>query len=528
MKQPTFLFSSLDPLPDLFFSGYCFIGTDFIYGGGGAKLFTEATARTIDAGEDGCYVIIKKTAGGHIIGADFKGYKKLFLYQSGSEWAVSNSFVRLVSFLRDRRQPVSIDHAQLASWFVKGAFGEQLCSFATAVREIRVVPSCCYLRITPSGYCLDEFPRLPRIPYAEALSTFLSVWIGRLKCLLLDPAITVFSHLTGGRDTRVVLALFLAVAHQLGDGAPRVRYVSLDGRRNIDDLSVAKALSCHFGLSLNERISVERVQLDAKESYEAWRDLCLGVYAPIYFPTSGPSPIIVTFGGGGGEAHRPFYPRIPPWAFLEELRKYLPVEHGLAWKDEVLSAIRFLKQRAEAKVHPMILHYREFRDRCHVGRGAQYTVELLPLGSKLLYASSNAYQGSAEDNQILFDVMQNLAPGLADMPYDKDAKLPSEQHRARHMVVDLFVPEPGRVFRSSPQTRRTVVAASSKNQFLLLKETLDKTLRESARPEFGKQYTDAAKRTLDLALETGRFTHAVDAAPIHHLLLANVVSAACR
>src|SRR6476619_1917573 len=114
MKQPTFLFSSLDPLPDLFFSGYCFIGTDFIYGGGGAKLF---------------------------------------LYQSGSEWTVSNSFVRLVSFLRDRRQPVSIDHAQLASWFVKGAFGEQLCSFATAVREIRVVPSCCYLRITPSGYC---------------------------------------------------------------------------------------------------------------------------------------------------------------------------------------------------------------------------------------------------------------------------------------------------------------------------------------------------------------------------------------
>jgi len=139
------------------------------------------------------------------------------------------------------------------------------------------------------------------MPYAEALATFLSVWIGRLKGLLLDPAITVFSHLTGGRDTRAVLALFLAVARQLGDGAPRVRYQSAVGSH--DDLSVAKALSCHFDLSLNEWVSVERVQLDAKESYEAWREL--------------------------------------------------------------------------------------------------------------LYASSNAYQGSAEDNQILFDVMQNLAPGLA-------------------------------------------------------------------------------------------------------------------
>lgn len=529
MNQPTFLFSSFDLLPDQFFSGYCFIGTDFIYGGGGAELFTEATARMINPGEDGCYVIVRKSAGGHIIGADFKGYKKLFLYQSGAEWAVSNSFVRLISFLRDRGQSTSIDDAQLAAWFVKGPFGEQLSSFGTAVTEIRVVPSSCCLRITPSGCRLDELPRGRSIPYAEALHTFLSVWTGRLKGLLLDPAITVVSHLTGGRDSRAVLALFLAIARQLGDGAPRVRYVSLGGSRNIDDLSVAKALSCHFGLSLNERISVERVQLDAKESYEAWRDLCIGVYAPIYFPTYGPSPFIVTFGGGGGESHRPFYPLIAPSAFLEKRRKYFPVEHRyLAWKNEVLSAIRFLEQRAEAKVHPMILHYREFRDRFHVGRGTQYTVELLPLGSKLLHACSDAYQGSAEDSQILFDIMQNLAPGLADMSYDKDSKLPSEQHRARLIVVDFVMPEPGRVFRSSPHTQRTVAAASSKNQFLLLKETLDKTLRESARADFGQQYIDTAKRALDLALETGRFTHAVDATPIHHLLLAKVVSAACR
>jgi hypothetical protein len=308
-----------------------------------------------------------------------------------------------------------------------------------------------------------------------------------------------------------------------------VSYVSLGGSRNIDDLSVAKALSRQFGLSLNQRISVERVLLDAKVSYEAWRDLCIGVYAPVYFPIHGPSPIIVRFSGGGGESHRPFYSLIPPSEFIEAQRKYFPVEHGyLAWRDEVLAAIQFLVQRAEAKVHPMILHYREFRDRCHVGRGAQYNGEVLPLSSKLLHACSDAYRGSAEDNQILFDVMQNLAPGLADMPYDKDTKLPSERHRARLMVVDSIVPEPGRVFRSSPQTQRTMIKASSKNQFLLLKEALDKTLRESAQPDFGQQYIDTAKRTLDLALETGRFTHAVDAAPIHHLLLANVVSAACR
>lgn len=528
MNQPTFLFSSFDPLPDQLFSGYCFIGTDFIYGGGGAELFTASTARMIDPGEDGCYVIVRKAPDGHIIGADFKGYKKLFLYRSGAEWAVSNSFIRLVSFLRDKGQSISIDDAQLAAWFVKGAFGEQLSSFATAVTEIRVVPSSCCLRITPSGCRLEDLPRGRSLPYAEALHTFLSVWIGRLKGLLLDPAITVFSHLTGGRDSRAVLALFLAIARQLGEGAPRVRYVSLGGSRDIDDLSVATALSRHFGLSLNESIGVERVQLDAKESYEAWRDLCIGVYAPIYFPTSGPSPITVTFGGGGGESHRPFYPLIAPSAFLEKRRKYFPVEHRyLAWKDEVLSAIRFLDQRAEAKTHPMILHYREFRDRFHVGRGAQYSVELLPLGSKLLHACSDAYQGSAEDGQVLFDVMQNLAPGLADMPYDNDIKLPSEQHRTRLISVDFDMPPPGRVFRSS-RTQRTGAAASSKNQFLLLKESLDEALRESARLDFGEEYIHTAKRALDVALETGRFTHAADASPIHHLLLAEVVSAACR
>lgn len=526
MQQPTFLYSNFDPLPDHFFSGYCFIGSDFIYGDEGAKRFTEATASTIDPGEDGCYIIIRKTKGGHIIGADFKGYKKLFVYQNGSVWAVSNSFMRLVCFARDRGQSISVDDSQLAAWFVKGSFGDQLSSFATAVREIRLVPSSCCLLITLSGCRLDELPRARRMSYPEALHTFMSVWLGRLKGLLLDPTITVLSDLTGGKDTRAVLSLFLAVAPHLGDGAPCVRYVSLAGSQNIDDLSVAKKLCSHFSLPLNEKITVETVKLDAKASYLAWQDLCIGVYAPIYFPTDEPSPVVVRFSGGGGESHRPFYPRIPTSWFLERQRKYFQFDQEyFAWKEEVLSAIRFLQQRAP-KPHPLILHYREFRDRSHVGRGAQYYVELLPLGSKFLQACSDAYQGSAEDDQILYDIMQNLAPGLADMPYDKHTKLPSEQHKARLMVVDYTIPNAGLVFCSSAQPRRTAIAASSKNQFVLLKEALDKTLSEPAPLHFGQQYRSAAERVLDLALKTGRFSHATDAAPIHHLLLANVVSAA--
>ena len=73
-----------------------------------------------------------------------------------------------------------------------------------------------------------------------------------------------------------------------------------------------------------------------------------------------------------------------------------------------------------------------------------------------------------------------------------------------------------------------MTGTSGRDQLLLVKEALDKMLRETARSNFGPQYIATAKRTLDLALETGRFAHAVDAAPIHHLFLANVVSAARR
>jgi hypothetical protein len=118
MQGATFLFSNFHPLPDHLFDGYCFVGTDFVYSDAGAKRFTAATGRTIDPGEDGCYVVLRKVADGHIIGADFKGYKKLFLYESGSSWAVSNSFTRLVGFLRDQGGSLTCSEAHLAAWRV--------------------------------------------------------------------------------------------------------------------------------------------------------------------------------------------------------------------------------------------------------------------------------------------------------------------------------------------------------------------------------------------------------------------------
>ena len=70
--------------------------------------------------------------------------------------------------------------------------------------------------------------------------------------------------------------------------------------------------------------------------------------------------------------------------------------------------------------------YREFRDRFHGGRSPQYGLTLVPLASKYLTAASNLCSAEKLENfQVLIDIMENLCPGLATMPYETEQKKPN-------------------------------------------------------------------------------------------------------
>ena len=73
-----FLFSSFSDLPDLYFSGYCFVGGDYIFGQKGMESFCSHKGQAIPPGEDGCYISVRRVNNYHDIGVDYSGHKKLF------------------------------------------------------------------------------------------------------------------------------------------------------------------------------------------------------------------------------------------------------------------------------------------------------------------------------------------------------------------------------------------------------------------------------------------------------------------
>ncbi len=89
-----------------------------------------------------------------------------------------------------------------------------------------------------------------------------------------------------------------------------------------------------------------------------------------------------------------------------------------------------------SKVDPMVLHFREYRDRMHGGRNPQYMTLFNPLGSKILDEVSEV-SGSRrfKVGQVNYDIMSNLLPEILEIPFDSDLKALTEEKTA-HWLTD--------------------------------------------------------------------------------------------
>lgn len=424
----TYLFSSFTELPDRFFHGYAFCGTDFVSGPGGAAAWARATGGRIESGLDGCYLSLWRTATGHRAGVDAGGLKKLFWYDDGRAWGFSNSVTALARHLSENGVSLRPDPVQLEGLRVNNTtVATQLACFETVIAGIRLLPSWQDLEITPIGLrpALRPAPK-PR-DYAQMLHDYIELWLRRIETLLIDPRVRLSCDLTGGKDSRVVFALVQKARQRLGPAAlADVAFHSSKGERWAKDLQAASLIADRFGVALNPRPteSPEQHRLSAAHVFDRWYDLNVGVYFPIYFPGDRPDEFRIQLHGGGGEKHRPFYKLAGPGEFARLVTQRHDGNHLVrGWADCVCDTLRHLQEQTPG-MDPWILHYREFRNRMHGGRSPQYRTVLAPLDGKEPELLSNV-AGKSEQAQLHFDVMESLFPGLMHLPYDDPSKGPS-------------------------------------------------------------------------------------------------------
>lgn len=517
MVSDRIVYSSFKLPPQHMFRGYCFEGNDFVYGELGEAEFYASTGRTIIPGNDGCYVAIRPEGKACQVGVDGAGMAKLFYYDDGSIWAFGDSLYALVSHLRSNGVTLEPNLPQLHAMTWQKTLVSQVSSFETIVRGVKLLPSFNTLIVTESGLKLGPVVKPPPLSYEDALEAYLETWYARMKTLLSHKEMSLSSDITGGIDSRTLFAMLVAVSGDNPDYS-RPLFRSGESPHWAKDFAVAKGLTESFGFPLNQGSSSPVSKLSGGEAFSRWRDVCLGVYSSVYLRAASVDPMDVTLNGGGGENFRHFYPPISASDFLDTFEDQDHPALYREWRREVEQSLSLLEQR-EPDVPPLILHYREFRNRFHTGRSPHFGVSLSPLNSNLL-RSFPPTSDALSNSQLNFDIMETFAPGLMFREYDDASKFPLQAN-----VSGLTTPPvsrdvlPGRVFAA-----RSGVAAGGAREPSAMRVLVDEASNALAVPEVQSLLSRRQKNLLKKALseieDSGKFSHASVGKPLSFALAA--------
>lgn len=537
MNQDFFLVSSFDPVPRRYLVGYCFQDEDLVLGNEGYVKYWSIRKNNIQSGQDGAYIVVSSSGDEIVIGTDFSGYFKLFLYEQAGGWAVSNSLIGLAQFAASKNLPVTVDETHLSSFFMRGTFGRQLTSLHTCIKEIKLVPSTREIvikrlqerdsvRLRPTA----AISRMAQMnDHADGLREFMGLWTSRMATIL-QSDLHVTCDLSGGRDSRAVFSLMLTASRRFGgDLLQNVRFQSASSAKA--DYAVATRIAEEYGLTLGgSRANLGTgPTLSTAEAYDRWKSLSLGIYTPIYIPRRNRSSAEVNFGGGGGEGHRLFYEKSDPKDFINQHQAHVPSRIQFRkLRAEILEDLALLSEGPEAKLDPLILHYRHFRDRCHGGCFPQYANKVAPLASGSLRAASNLCSPTMLDrSQILADILLNADEKLAFLPYDDPKKSLDAQHVAAQVDASQTIVaarNDGRVFAANDVQRE----AADFDRFEVFRMLCDDFLLNYERVRgtglFPRSYLEAARTTVEEAARNGSLGHATNGCSISHVILAGELS----
>lgn len=523
----TFLTTNSSPPADGFFQGYCFHGTDYIFGQEGVNEFEDTTGQNISGGLDGCYALARRDGDSFIFTNDYAGYKLLYYYHDGSTWAVSNSLAQIVDHLRALGIRILPNYSQLSAALSDGSASSQLFSFETTVRNIRLAPRATDLVVTPDRVVLAQRPGFKKEEYGAGLSRHLDLWAGRFETLILDDEVGVTTDITGGVDSRTNFGLLALAKRRLGGVGSYPRLNCGSTPTNTEDLDVALKLGEHYGLEINDERRFPRYNLTPEECYQTFRDLNVGVSYTLYMPVEGPTPRKISFGGGGGEIHRKFYEGHIKTKDVERFFSSYGSRLKYPWLSQEYTrdgrdALEFATRPG---TDPLRVHYREFRHRYHVGRTPRYGVSFTPLDSVTAdLTQSQAGQDRLDDGQFNYDVLASLDPELLEMPFDKPSKAPNPQVQDRLTRVEVSQDaRPGRVWAPQPEPRKVNRSAPKRNA--VLANAVEAALEDPFVTTFwGREAADSATDLLTQLLDGRNIGNAVNGKPISALLAAHLVS----
>ena len=382
---------------------------------------------------EGAYVYVQSDDEKISISQDFIGAYGLYLYHVDDFFVISNSFIKLVEYLKEYTK-LSFNK-QYADAFL---FAD-LCSYAfgeTLVNEISLIPRNCKIIINKLNKSLHfEF-----IDYEEnsvdinsqqgieILDKWYNKWVDIFR-FLKSKTNNITVDLSGGFDSRIVAAIWLTADIDLD----KIFIKSNKGKGHTfeEDYRIASEIANEFNYKLNNDVT--------RNNYEYFQEvntilnksfyLKLGFHKEMYFRYTRSIEELYSFTGSAGETIRG-YPNQTVNEYLNEvinLVKRFDENLEKSTEKTVLFAIDKIKEKfdlnnQDASIIPEKL-YKEIRSRHHYGKALvesyfSNTFTFTPLIDEELHKLKLDSENCHDRRLLMAVIYQRYCPKLLDFDFE--------------------------------------------------------------------------------------------------------------
>ncbi len=419
---------------------------------------------------EGAYVLITVDDDKITIKQDFNGSYGLYIFRKGDYFAISNSFFKLVNYLKQDNELTLNKNCADCFLFI------DLCSISykdTLVNEIKLIPrnyiiSIDKVRKTLSYDVMDfeeySVPIDSKLGF-EILDEWYEKWINIIRKIKLDTN-NLTIDLSGGFDSRMVAALWLTANIDLD----KIKIKSHDNEVFKEEFKIVSKIADFFNFELNNDLEIKSSKLDDNlPALENSFNIKLGFHKQLYFKTFKFDDMVYSITGGGGESLRGYatYKRDDYIAKKDKIISKFDSSLFDRAKDEIYKSLNDLTEEFnfdENYFNLLQIHYNETRSRFHFGKSIiesyfSNMVTLTPLIDSNL-RKLKTYDNDSDAKLLIAIIFLRYCPQLLDFEFDGGRKIDLDtinyakelNEKYPYVKKDLkYISEPQKDFESDIQ-----------------------------------------------------------------------------
>ena len=447
---------------------------------------------------DGAYIFIRRNEDNIVISQDYIGCYGIYIYRDKEYFAISNSFMYLVDYLKKEGHHLSLNREYANSFILA-----DLCSIAykeTLANEIELIDRSVEVKINIKKKCIEYKQKdykentidISSKEGLQVLDNWYYKWTKLIKstyigqnCIQID--------LSGGFDSRLTFALVLGSGIDLNK--IYIKSMNSDLHTYKEDFEIASDISRYYNFDLNNKdnLDSESFEYSLQDILDISFLLKLGTHKQMIYKTKYMNPSVIYFGGSGGECIRDYWNMNETEyidRYLNKCKKF-GQKNSKQFEASIVAilntAIESIKNKFVSLGSPidpeylMINLYREIRCRNHFGRDILENyfagmIRLCPLLDQELHKLKLSDSNCSDKNLLMAVIFDRYMPTLLKFKFEGKREIKTKTIEYAKEINKRF-PRNEMVYTFNPDNHfRISLSNEKKDQFPISWDELEQLM----------------------------------------------------